>query len=96
MTQKRRLTPKRQRRQEQERIYKEVTIPFVRDRANGLCQECTAQGCECHHIYGRDGERLNDTDHIIYLCWACHQYAQANLKETRPKHLEILRREKDQ
>jgi 5-methylcytosine-specific restriction endonuclease McrA len=87
------VTPKAKRRAEQMRIYNEKTRPFIFQRANGLCQECTAQGTDPHHIFGRSGERLNDTRYIILLCHTCHERAGQDLKASRVRHLEILKGE---
>lgn len=85
------MTPKRKRREEQLKLYREVTRPAIEERAGGMCEDCGAVGSTPHHINGRAGKLLNDETQIIFLCHPCHMKAHENLKESRPRHLEIVR-----
>lgn len=52
---------------------------FVRNRANGLCQQCGIQVASGHiHHKGSSGlepDRYNDLANLQYLCVSCHRIA---------------------
>lgn len=57
----------------------------VRDRADGRCEMgtpvCTGQGVEAHHVRGRVGPLLTDTEWLAWTCAQCHRYAHEHPAE---------------
>ena len=68
-------------RAEQLKTYKMVRINYLND--NYCCQRCSRPATEIHHTNGRNGDRLNDTEHFMAVCRNCHQYIHAHPQESR-------------
>ena len=57
----------------------------VRVRAMGRCEMrtpvCVGEGVEAHHVKGRVGPLLTDTEWMMHVCRPCHEHAHANPAE---------------
>ena len=82
---KRKPLPKRtEKRAAQEREYSERRKIYL--EAHPLCERCLADGIqtratEIHHIRGRDGVRLIDSEEFCAVCMYCHEWIEAHPQE---------------
>jgi hypothetical protein len=63
--------------------YAEMRLQFLRD--NLWCQvgNCKAPSTQCHHLRGRIGQRLNDFENVLAVCFLCHKKIHDNPKWAR-------------
>ena len=76
-----RLSPISDRRRRRDADYRAArTEVFL--RADGMCEmftpACSRVGVEAHHVRGRVGRLLTDTEWLMWVCRECHDYAHAH------------------
>jgi hypothetical protein len=80
-------------RAKQEREYAKLAKEYL---SNHLYCEmklpcCTVVALECHHMKGRDGALLTDTDNFMAACAPCHAWVTENSKQAIEMGLSISR-----
>ena len=83
---KKRLRPRSQKRQKQEKEYSKRRKIFLEN--NPVCQIaisgiCTYHSTEIHHTNDRYGDKLNDETFWKATCRFCHQWVHLHSRESR-------------
>lgn len=74
------------RRQLQMKEYYLVRAAYLSE--NPVCENCGERlATEIHHISGRIGKRLNDSEYFMALCGQCHRTIHFRPSEARKKGL---------
>ena len=70
----RRVSPKRK---GQNEVYKDVREKFLTN--NPVCQVCRCKmASQVHHRRGRFGDRLNEVEFFLAVCFECHHQIHMN------------------
>ena len=70
-------------------VYKEVREKFL--ALNPLCQVCSSVASQVHHRRGRFGDRLNEVEFFLAVCFDCHHKIHMNPKWAYEKSLMVRR-----
>jgi hypothetical protein len=81
-------------RAEQEKEYKKVRKEYLAIHPGCECKECTKPSAEIHHMAGRIGDLLTDSNHFLAVCWRHHKQIEANPKWAKQEGYSISRLKK--
>jgi 5-methylcytosine-specific restriction endonuclease McrA len=56
-----------------------------------MCEVCGKKAGQIHHKKGRFGDRLNEKEHFMAVCMACHDWIHKNPMEAYAKGYMLLR-----
>ena len=76
MKRRQRIKPVSEKRQRQLDEYKLVRIEYLTAHKKCEVKDCNNDATDIHHMRGRSGDRLNDTDEFLAICRECHGYIE--------------------
>lgn len=93
-TTKKPIPPRSQKRSKEEKLYSAKRVLYLQNHP--MCEAhlpgiCTDYATDIHHMSGRIGDLLLDTNYWKALCRKCHDYVENNPEIAKEKGLSINR-----
>ncbi len=63
-------------RKKQNEVYRDVRVKFLTNKP--LCEICGRLASQVHHRRGRFGDRLNEVEYFLAVCFECHNRIHKN------------------